>query len=95
MKLDSLKNPMYFMSEGTVLIQVESQVVSRFRSVSNSDLQLSLSFSIIYSLIRYLRLNEETYTAFIEFTRRNCGVNFIKAFGAGKVDVQILGRLLN
>ena len=34
MKLDSLKNPMFFMNEGTVLIQVESQVVSRFRSVS-------------------------------------------------------------
>ena len=33
MKLGSLKNPMYFMNEGTVLIQVESQVTSRFRSV--------------------------------------------------------------
>ena len=40
----------------------------------------------------FLRLNEETYTAFIELTRRNCGVDFLKAFGAGKVDVQVLGR---
>ena len=38
------------------------------------------------------RLNEETYTAFIEFTRRNCGVDFVKAFGAGKIDLQVLGR---
>ena len=33
MKLGSLKNPMYYMNEGTVLIQVESQVTSRFRFV--------------------------------------------------------------
>ena len=33
MKLGSLKNPTYFMNEGTVLIQVESQVTSRFRYV--------------------------------------------------------------
>ena len=50
MKLSDLKNPTYFVSNGSVLIQVESQVVSRFR------------------------LNEETYTGFLEFTRRNCGL---------------------
>ena len=50
MKLSDLKNPNYFVSKGSVLIQVESQVVSRFR------------------------LNEETYTGFLEFTRRNCGL---------------------
>ena len=33
MKLGSLKNPTYFMNDGTVLIQVESQVTSRFRYV--------------------------------------------------------------
>ena len=49
MKLTDLKNPNYFLTRGSVLIQVESQVVSRFR------------------------LNEETYTGFLEFTRRNCG----------------------
>jgi len=66
MKLDAIKNPMYFMNQGSVLIQVESQVVSRFR------------------------LNEETYTAFIEFTRKNCGNSFLKAFGAGQIDVQVM-----
>ena len=66
MKIKDLKNPMYFVNDGTVLIQVESQIISRFR------------------------LNEETYTAFIEFTRNNCGANFVKAFGAGKIDVQVL-----
>ena len=35
------------------------------------------------------RLNEETYTAFIEFTRRNCGEDFLKSFGAGQIDVQV------
>ena len=50
MKLSDPKNPNYFVSKGSVLIQVESQVVSRFR------------------------LNEETYTGFLEFTRRNCGL---------------------
>ena len=66
MKVDNLKNPMYFVNDGTALIQVESQIVSRFR------------------------LNEETYTGFIEFTRNNCGANFVKAFGAGQIDVQVL-----
>ena len=35
------------------------------------------------------RLNEETYTGFIEFTRRNCGEEFLKSFGAGLIDVQV------
>ena len=35
------------------------------------------------------RLNEETYTGFIEFTRRNCGEDFLRAFGAGLIDVQV------
>ena len=66
MKIDNLKNPMYFVNDGTALIQVESQIISRFR------------------------LNEETYTGFIEFTRNNCGANFVKAFAARQIDVQIL-----
>ena len=35
-------------------------------------------------------MNEETFTAFIEFTRRNCGAPFVKAFANGGVDVQVL-----
>ena len=35
-------------------------------------------------------MNEETFTAFIEFTRRNCGATFVKAFANGGIDVQIL-----
>ena len=66
MKLSELKNPEYFKSKGSVLIKVESQVVSRFR------------------------LNEETYTGFIEFTRRNCGAKFVKDFATGMVDVKVL-----
>ena len=34
-------------------------------------------------------MNEETYTGFIEFTRRNCGEDFLKAFGAGLINVQV------
>ena len=66
MKIDNLKNPTFFVNDGTAFIKVESQIISRFR------------------------LNEETFTAFIEFTRVNCGVNFIKAFGAGQIDVQVM-----
>ena len=35
-------------------------------------------------------MNEETFTAFIEFTRRNCGAPFVKAFANGGVDIQVL-----
>ena len=35
-------------------------------------------------------MNEETFTAFIEFTRRNCGAPFVKAFANGGIDVQVL-----
>ena len=31
MKLDGLNNPKYYLNKGSVMIQVESQVVSRFR----------------------------------------------------------------
>ena len=75
------------MNEGTVLIQVESQVTSRFRYVI-----IYWQTIILKTTADFFRLNEETYTAFVEFTRRNCGVDFLKAFGAGKIDVQILGR---
>ena len=35
------------------------------------------------------RLNDRTYTGFIEFNKQNCGADFVKAFGAGLVDTQV------
>ena len=51
--------------QGSVIIQVESQNVKKYR------------------------LNDRTYTAFIEFNKQNCGADFVKAFGAGLVDTQV------
>ena len=49
-----------------------------------------ISFELqIFIANALIRLNEETYTGFIEFTRRNCGEDFLKSFGAGLIDVQV------
>ena len=45
MNLDGLRNPMFYLNKGSVMIQVESQVVSRFRC----GLILYLNY-IIFSL---------------------------------------------
>ena len=39
--------------------------------------------------VKKYRLNDRTYTGFIEFNKQNCGADFVKAFGAGLVDTQV------
>ena len=91
MKVNDLKNTIYFVNDGMALIQVQSQIVSRSGLYGREQFAANLSILINNDSPAWrFRLNEETFTAFIEFTRRNCGAPFVKAFANGGIDVQVL-----